>query len=195
MRSMNEIVENEEEAKTTVANEACRYCKSFFNLDDNPVEIGLALCPARRDQQLDCKKDIGFDADTYFEAFYKESMGDYLFFAEEVDPLSKPDVDVLKGKDRNALSPPLCSECSDDFYWPLARNQVFSFCYQMYLIAIPAGCGKTISRDTYPQLPSDTTWGKDGAWAPLACCWWVNSYWDFSHGWPSLPKNCHMHQV
>ena len=137
-KNKSETVGNEEEAKKTVATEACRYCKSFFNLDDNPFEIGLALCPARRNQQLDCKMDIGFDADTYFEAFYKESMGDYLFFAEEVDPLSKEDVEVLKGNERNALSPPLCSECSDDFYWPLDRNQVFSFLHQIYFIMLPS---------------------------------------------------------
>ena len=117
----NETVENEEEVKKIEACEACRYCKTFFN----PVDTGLAPCPARTDQKLDFKSE--FDADTYFEAFYKESMGDYLFFAEEVDPLSKEDVDILKegGKDKNATSP-LCSECTDDFYWPLAPNQVFS---------------------------------------------------------------------
>ena len=117
----NETVENEEESKKIEASEACRYCKSFFN----PVDIGLALCPMRRDQKLDVENE--FDADAYFEAFYKASMGDYLFFAEEVDPLSKEDVDILKEgeKDRNATSP-LCSECTDDFYWPLNPNQVFS---------------------------------------------------------------------
>ena len=50
-------------------------------------------------------------------------MGDYLFFAEKVESLSKEEVDIFKSKDESNVHP-LCSECSDDFYWPLGPSQV-----------------------------------------------------------------------
>ena len=112
-----ETIPNGEGAKKIGSVEACRYCKSLFNL----AEIQVNICHARTDQQLNRHSE--FDADTYFENFYKESMGDYLFFAEKVESLSKEDVDIFKSKDESNVHP-LCSECSDDFYWPLGPSQV-----------------------------------------------------------------------
>ena len=97
--------------------EVCRYCKEL-------ALIGFSPCPAivKQNQNQKIESEIDLDVDFFFETLYNESMGDYMFFADDVDPLPEEDIKVLKGeKDGNPLAS-LCSECSDDFYWQLEKR-------------------------------------------------------------------------